>query len=227
MKRLMVLLFVASLAVAGCGGGGGPSTTTPGGSEVGGGGTGTGGSADDSATEPAAPNEAANLPQTVDVYSDGMFKYADPSLYEGSYSQVTDTAETCSAFLGVAMPQEALITDASATDLQVELSDDQLNFDAATQSDVGSYDMWGYTGSYKGRDCAIAFGSGNANGETLDLFGLSCVSDDLLTSCIVLYEKTSEHDFSSTTVKDVSGDEYVPAVFVNALQELVEMSVSE
>lgn len=223
MKKTMLgivgVLCVFCWTVTGCGGGGTGSTQgtlTPEES-----GTQTNPTDD---TTPVA-DEGANtseLPPIIDVYTDSLFKYADQSFYEGDYDFVTDSNNSCSNLLGGAMPQLIPIKSVAPGSATITFDDSDLEFTGASAADVGSYDMWGYTGKLRGKVCAIAFASKNTSTGTVDLAGIGCEKDDMTTGCLAAYTQKSAYDFQNTTIK-ASGDDDV-SIMIEAVQLLLQSS---
>jgi hypothetical protein len=205
MKR-MVLLVVLVMSVSACGGGGNTSNTaapseTP---AVTG-----GGSTDSPSTDkPDDTTTEDSLPEIVDnYYDDGMFRYKDVSLYEGSYFISILTPETCSIFFGIPWQTSMTFSDVTDADLDLSLEGNPYTFTAAAAGDMGENDILGYGGLYRGLGCAVAIGSFTVPDETFDMIGFACVTDDLSDSCGAVYERASDYDFTTTAIKSTGSGE--------------------
>ncbi len=172
MKKLICIALV-SIFVSACGSGG---STAPSSSPSG--------------------DVSASLPDIIDQISDGIFKYADPSLYRGTYYKASNPTDTCSSDGGV-MP--ATIEIAAMTNGSMVMIYDEF------QETLGSipqteFDFYVFEGLYSGYSCLYAMSSMNRSG-TIDKAVAYCEDADSTLSCAVGYERASAYDFTTTTIK--------------------------
>jgi hypothetical protein len=174
----------------------------------------------------------AERPAIIDVYEDHQFKYADLMLYREDedtprpYTLMTEVPETCSTMLGVALPTVATVDSLSETAAIVLATGESLSAPAASESDVGSYDMWGFAGIYDAKHlCAVTFSSivtTNGGAQTLDVMGFGCGELSTQETCVALFARTAAIDFSGVAIKSAGGSEDAPMTPIeDALRALV------
>lgn len=205
MKKLFVFCLMLAF-IAACGGGGGEvpedDATTP------------------DVSEPAQEVPDEGLPAIIDNYYDEVFKYVEQSLYLGTYSLL---AEDCSEMFGVDMDSETVLSNIDAAQINILFFGSDEQFSAASDSEVGSYDVWGYVTEYEGYSCATTIGSTNLGARTADIVAFVCINDDSTEACAAIYQRDASCDFSDQSIKDMSNNNDPKEAMVDAMMNILEV----